>query len=61
MLNEALQMLSSESEDGHISDLTLRAKTLEAEGGWERLEQTTGLELHKVGSTEEQEEVEKVV
>jgi glutathione-specific gamma-glutamylcyclotransferase len=61
MLNEALQALSSESKDGHISDLTSRAKTLEAMGGWEEPEQIAGSELHNVGSTEEQEEIEKEV
>ncbi|KAE9966192.1 hypothetical protein BLS_007160 [Venturia inaequalis] len=59
MLNDALLSLSSESQDEHISDLTLRAKALEDGGGWEEAEQTTGPELHKVGSTEEQEEIEK--
>jgi cation transport protein ChaC len=59
MLNEALQSLSPESEDGHISDLASRAMTLEAKGGWEEPEQKGGVELHKVGSTEEQEEIER--
>jgi cation transport protein ChaC len=59
MLNEALQSLSPESVDGHISDLTKRAKNLEALGGWEEVGEKRGPELHKVGSTEEQEEIEK--
>lgn len=59
MLNKALLSLSSGGQDGHISDLTSRAKTLEARGGWEEVEQLAGSELHKVGSTEEQEEIEK--
>jgi hypothetical protein len=61
MLQEALMSLSPESMDNHISDLAGRCKTLEETGGWEV---ETGLHLkasmlHKDGSTEEQEEVEK--
>lgn len=59
LLNEALLSLSPESQDGHISDLTLRAKKLEARGPLEGFEKTAGPGLHKVGSTEEQEEIEK--
>ncbi|TID16576.1 ChaC-like protein [Venturia nashicola] len=68
MLDEALLSLSPESRDGHISDLTWRAKALEAGGGWEgnegpagpaRPAGPAGPELHRVGSTEEQEEMEK--
>jgi HD-GYP domain-containing protein (c-di-GMP phosphodiesterase class II) len=64
MLEEALNELSGESRDGHISDLAARARALEAEGGWEvegGAKLGFGEVLHKVGSTEEQEEVEKVV
>ncbi|QDS73026.1 hypothetical protein FKW77_009210 [Venturia effusa] len=59
MLNEALLSLSPESQDGHISDLTWRAKALEASGGWEFVAQTVELEPHRVGSMEEQEEMER--
>ena len=62
MLEEALLSLSTESQDGHISDLAKRCRTIEAEGGWEiEREENRGPELHKVGSTEEQEEIEKTV
>jgi len=61
MLEEALSLLSPESEDRHISDLAKRARALEADGRWEKPEQKSEIELHKVGSTEEQEEVEKSV
>ena len=73
MLDEALESLSSESKDGHISDLAARCRALEAEGGFEidgvaklggdgdvDVDGRGGV-LHKVGSTEEQEEVEKDV
>ncbi|KIW01004.1 hypothetical protein, variant [Verruconis gallopava] len=59
-LERALASLSPESGDGHVSDLASRCRALEAEGGWEV---ETGAELaplHRVGSTEEQEEVEKI-
>lgn len=61
MLDEGLGGLSSESGDGHVGDLVRRAKEIEhaegvrrGKGGGE-----VGEALHKVGSTEEQEEVEK--
>ena len=65
MLETALEELSSESGDEHVRDLAARCKRLEAEGhgGPEvsKVEQVVhGEQLHKVGSTEEQEEVEKV-
>jgi len=58
-LEEALTMLSSESGDEHISDLArmVRAKTPVQRK--ELVGQDEGLPLHKVGSTEEQEEIEK--
>ena len=65
MLDEALENLSAESRDGHISDLVERCRALEAERGWkidvggEIVSMADGAVLHKVGSTEEQEEVEK--
>jgi cation transport regulator ChaC len=63
-LEEALEGLSEGSRDGHVRDLARRARALESEGGWE-VETGAKLQrevpLHKVGSTEEQEEVEKQV
>jgi cation transport protein ChaC len=60
MLGAALQALSTESEDEHVRDLVSRCKRLEAEGGWEiSNHESIKPDLHKVGSTEEQEEVEK--
>jgi cation transport protein ChaC len=60
MLGEALQALSPESEDEHVRDLIKRCRQLEAKGGWE-LSTVDAIEhdLHKIGSTEEQEEIEK--
>lgn len=60
MLEEALLSLSTDSQDAHISDLAARCHALEKESGWnvEALPHV-GSELHRVGSTEEQEEVEK--
>ncbi|EDU46099.1 conserved hypothetical protein [Pyrenophora tritici-repentis Pt-1C-BFP] len=61
-LETALSGLSEESNDSHISDLVRRCKALEKEkGGVEGSGKSDGEgeKLHKVGSTEEQEEVEK--
>ncbi|OCL10432.1 ChaC-like protein [Glonium stellatum] len=66
MLETALLDLSAESEDGHISDLASRCRKLEASQS-KGLGKSEGLlgqpevetSLHKAGSTEEQEEVEK--
>ncbi|KAF2806096.1 ChaC-domain-containing protein [Mytilinidion resinicola] len=67
MLEEALLGLSPESGDGHISDLVSRCREIEGKeykgDDGKRVEikraDFGGVELHKVGSTEEQEEVEK--
>lgn len=65
MLETALEGLSSESHDEHISDLVRRCKALETQG-YSGPEQSSdgdlaaGAILHKTKSTEEQEEVEKV-
>jgi len=59
LLEEALLSLSPESDDRHIGDLAKRTRALEAKGGWENPEQKSGVEVDKVGSTVEQEEVEK--
>jgi cation transport protein ChaC len=58
-LEEALSSLSSESGDEHVSDLARRVRAM---APVERGERMVGIEehpLHKVGSTEEQEEIEK--
>ncbi|KAF2146893.1 uncharacterized protein K452DRAFT_283091 [Aplosporella prunicola CBS 121167] len=68
MLETALVELSPESEDHHISDLARRCREVEAKSketahkeakAAENEAQIDGHPLHKVGSTEEQEEVEK--
>ena len=65
MLETALLDLSAESEDRHISDLASRCRKLEVSeskgpGKSEVLGQPeVESSLHKVGSTEEQEEVER--
>lgn len=63
MLGQALKELSLESEDEHISDLVERCreleKGLEGKGGKREEGREVGVPLHRVGSTEEQEEVEK--
>ena len=65
MLETALLDLSAESEDRHISDLASRCRKLKVSeskspGKSEVLGQLeVESSLHKVGSTEEQEEVEK--
>ena len=63
-LETALLDLSPNSSDAHVSDLVRRCKALEGEeegesggSGGERGGQ--GEKLHRIGSTEEQEEVEK--
>ena len=60
-LDVALLGLSEDSGDAHVSDLVGRCRALEEEigtGGGNEGEKS-GQVLHKVGSTEEQEEVEK--
>lgn len=60
-LEEALNELGKESRDAHISDLVRRCKEIEKEQS--RVDGVdsgaVGETLHKIGSTEEQEEVEK--
>jgi cation transport protein ChaC len=71
-LEKALLELSGESGDKHVSDLVRRCKRIEqeqAKDGEEEIEEEGSVEvsveegggvpLHRVGSTEEQEEVEK--
>jgi hypothetical protein len=66
MLEQALLDLSKDSGDAHVSDLVRRCREIEAHnaredvgGEDEEQGQGVGVPLHKVGSTEEQEEVEK--
>lgn len=68
MLEKALLGLSAESGDEHVSDLAQRCRDIEAsrhDSGVEQKEERMGAEegvgsqLHRAGSTEEQEEVEK--
>ncbi|KAF2013346.1 ChaC-domain-containing protein [Aaosphaeria arxii CBS 175.79] len=67
-LEKSLLELSAESGDRHISDLVRRARAIERErgdgsggedGDDHRGDRRVGVPLHKVGSTEEQEEVER--
>jgi cation transport protein ChaC len=58
MLEEGLRGLSTESDDLHVGDLVRRARGIEETGGVKSGGEA-GAALHKVGSTEEQEEVEK--
>jgi glutathione-specific gamma-glutamylcyclotransferase len=63
LLDQALDELSPESGDGHIKDLANRVKAIEARKPGVSAKKATGEavggELKKVGSTDEQEEVEK--
>lgn len=59
-LDKALDELSPESGDGHIKDLADRVRSIEERhGAGAETASEVGNVLHKVGSTEEQEEVEK--
>jgi len=61
-LDEALKSLSDDSSDDHVHDLARRCRAVEAEGIAGSLrpsERVIGSKLRKIGSTEEQEEVEK--
>ncbi len=61
-LEKALDGLASGSGDEHVSDLVRRCKAIEGEKGHTKEGKKTelvGEVLHRVGSTEEQEEVEK--
>ncbi|KAK8203794.1 ChaC-like protein [Phyllosticta capitalensis] len=62
MLETALLGLSDESGDDHITDLVRRCREIEAravESATAESDERIGSKLHRVGSTEEQEEVEK--
>ncbi|KAK7610030.1 ChaC-like protein [Phyllosticta paracitricarpa] len=62
MLETALLGLSEESGDDHITDLVRRCREIEARAAGSltaERDQQFGSKLHQVGSTEEQEEVEK--
>jgi cation transport protein ChaC len=60
-LEIALLGLSKDSGDAHVSDLVRRCRALEMETSTrgESEGEKSGEVLHKVGSTEEQEEVER--
>jgi cation transport regulator ChaC len=59
-LETALLGLSTNSGDAHVSDLVRRCKALEEEAGIGKDHGDDGTEgLYRVGSTDEQEEVEK--
>jgi glutathione-specific gamma-glutamylcyclotransferase len=62
-LDKALEDLSSESGDGHVKDLASRVRAIDALNPVVHVNAVGsvafGHELRKVGSTEEQEEVEK--
>lgn len=66
-LEKALLELSGESGDRHVSDLVRRCREIEREEARDEVvdgeeamsDEVSGVPLHKVGSTEEQEEVEK--
>lgn len=62
MLEGALGELSAESGDVHVTDLARRCREVEGSQGRGlegKKEEVVGVPLHRVGSTEEQEEVEK--
>ena len=61
-LDEALLSLSEDSQDEHVQDLARRCREVEARAqAVPKMQHSSvvGSELKKVGSTEEQEEVEK--
>ncbi|KAH6666587.1 ChaC-like protein-domain-containing protein [Halenospora varia] len=58
-LEVALDSLSPESGDGHIKDLANRVRQIESGSSAVISQEVVEHELHRVGSTEEQEEVEK--
>lgn len=64
-LEKALLELSKDSGDAHVSDLVRRCKEIEAAEKKdtipveEEVGSSGGVPLHRVGSTEEQEEVER--
>lgn len=68
LLERGLLELSGESGDSHVSDLVVRCRRLEQEEGKAKEGESKNVEgqkgegehLHRAGSTEEQEEVEKV-
>jgi len=59
-LHTALETLSRESEDAHISDLARRCRAIEKRTeGSVQTKEVVGRDLKNVGSTDEQEETEK--
>ena len=62
LLEEGLRGLSRDSGDAHVGDLVRRARGIEEAEGTKsggNAGEVVGEALHRVGSTEEQEEVEK--
>jgi cation transport protein ChaC len=57
-LEAALETLSPDSSDKHVSDLARRVRAIEPLER-DRTDEAAEHPLHKVGSTEEQEEIEK--
>lgn len=58
-LEESLKALSAESGDAHISDIARRVRSMEPPQADRFQENPPGIAMHKVSSTEEQEEIEK--
>ena len=58
-LEEALSTLSSDSVDQHVSELATRVRAMAPVDREQILDGAGEYPLHKVGSTEEQEEIEK--
>lgn len=56
-LEESLKSLGEDSGDEHVSDLVRRVRALDIQT--EQTQDPDGLHLYKIGSTEEQEEIEK--
>ncbi|KAF2281313.1 ChaC-domain-containing protein [Westerdykella ornata] len=60
MLEEGLKGLSGESGDEHVADLVRECRRIEREEGAREEVEVIGVPLHRKGSVEEQEEVEKL-
>ena len=58
-LEEALETLSPDSGDKHVSDLARRVRAMATLERDKSTDSAAEHALHKVGSTEEQEEIEK--
>jgi glutathione-specific gamma-glutamylcyclotransferase len=58
-LERSLEELNAESADAHISDLAMRVRGMEPQLSRPQLEVSKNMDLHRVSSTDEQEEIEK--